>query len=64
MCRKMPSLVVVGLVVEDGESTIELFHKEEAYHLVVEGHLRERYFIVGSFIDRGGEAEGAAYHKY
>ncbi len=39
ICRKMPSLIVIRLVVEDGEGAVELFHEEEPDHLVVEGHL-------------------------
>ena len=44
-------LVVVWLVVEDGESAVELLHEKEAHHLVVEGHLRQGYLVVGGGID-------------
>ena len=47
----MGSGVVVGFVVEDGEGSVELLHEEEAYHLVVEGHLRQGYLVVGGGID-------------
>ena len=61
--QKGLSLVVVGLVVEDGEGTVELLYEEEAYHLVVESHLREGYFVVGDGIDRRGESEGTANYE-
>ena len=53
-------VVVVGLVVEDGEGAVELFDEEEAHHLVVEGHLGEGYLVVCHVVDAGGEAEGTA----
>lgn len=54
---------MVRLVVEDSEGTVELFHEEEAHHLVVESHVGERDFVVGSLIDRRGKAVGAANDK-
>ena len=51
---------MVWLVVEDGESAVELLHEKEAHHLVVEGHLRQGDFVVGNGVNRGREAEGAA----
>ena len=59
----MPSLIVVRLVVENCKGAVELFHEEEPDHLVVEGHLREGYLVVGGGIDRGGESESASHHK-
>ena len=38
-------------MVEDGEGAVELLHEEEAHHLVVEGHLRQGYLVVGGGID-------------
>ena len=51
-----PLLVVVGLVVEDGEGAIELFGKEQADHLMGERHLRKRDHFIASFVHRRGEA--------
>ena len=52
--------VVVGLVVENGKGPVELFGKEEADHLVGEGHLREGEGLLGLRPYRGAEAVGAA----
>ena len=54
---------MVRLVVEDSEGTVELFHEEEAHHLMVESHLREGYLVVGGSIYRRGEAKGTTYHE-
>ena len=48
--------MVVGFVVEDGEGAIELFGKEQAYHLVGERHLRKRDHFIAPFVHRRGEA--------
>ena len=48
--------MVVGLVVEDGEGAIELFGKEQAYHLMGERHLRKRDHFIAPFVHRRGEA--------
>ena len=56
-------LVVVGFVAEDGEGPVELFYKEEPYHLVVESHLGEGDFVVCRSIDRRGESKGSANDK-
>ena len=39
MLKKNELFIVVRLMVEDGEGSIELFNKEKPYHLMVEGHL-------------------------
>ena len=54
---------MVRFVVEDGEGAVELLHEEEAYHLVVEGHLRQGYLVVGGGIDGGGKAKSPSHDK-
>ena len=56
--------VVVGFALEDGEGAVELFHKDEAYHLVVEGHGREGYLVVCQAVYFRCKAEGSANYKY
>ena len=60
----MALLMMVGLTFEDGESPVKLFHKDQSYHLVGEGHGRERQFGLGFGVDLGGEAVGAANHEH
>ena len=47
---------MVGQVVEDGECAVELLGKDDAYHLVREGHAREGYLAVGCGVHGIGEA--------
>ena len=41
---------MVWLVVDYGECAVQLFHKYQAHHLMREGHLGERNFLVGFLI--------------
>ena len=47
------SLVVVGKVVQDAEGAVELFHEDEADHLVGECHLGQRQFSRNACVDIG-----------
>ena len=56
-------LVVVGQMVDDGEGAVVLLDKEEAHHLVGEGHGGQGDLVVGALIDIGGEAVGASHNE-
>lgn len=53
-------VVVVGLVVDDGECAVNLFGYKQAYHLVRKGHAAHGYFAVSAVIYRIGKSVGAA----
>ena len=55
--------VMVGKIVEDGESAVKLLGEDDAYHLVGEGHLRKGNLSLGKGVNLGGEAIGASYNK-
>ena len=55
--------VMIGEVIQDAESAVELFYKEEPYQLVVESHLGEGDFVVCRSVDRRGESKGSANDK-
>ena len=52
--------VVIGLPLEDGEGSVELFEEDESDHLMGECHMAEAEEVVGSGVDLGREAVGAA----
>ena len=43
--------MVVRFAAEDGEGAVKLLGKEEAYHLVGEGHLRQGKHFIGAVVD-------------
>ena len=45
-------LVVVRLTLDDGACPVNLLRKDEAHHLVREGHLREANLLICTFINR------------
>ena len=53
-------LVVILLPFYDCTRAIELLHEDEAHHLVGEREARERDLLVGTRIDRLGEAVGSS----
>lgn len=56
-------LVVVGLIVEDGEGAVELLNKKQAYHLMRQRHLRERNLLIGTGVYRFGKAVRTSHNK-
>lgn len=55
--------VVVGEIVEDGKGAIELFGKDDAHHLMGEGHLGKGYFALGKGVYLGGESIRSSDNK-
>ena len=55
--------MVIGFAPHYCHGTIELLDKDEAYHLVREGHLGEGQFVAGFSVDVGREAVGATYDE-
>lgn len=55
--------VVVRFMAQDGEGAIQLLYEEEPYHLMVEGHLRERHLVVSHLMDAGSKTESPAYNE-
>ena len=56
--------MMIGLVVEDGEGSIQLLGEDKTHHLVRKCHLRERYLVVGSRVYIGRKTIGAANDKH
>lgn len=56
--------MVVRFAAEDGEGAVKLLGKEEAYHLVGEGHLRQGKHFIGAVVDCLREAVRAANDEY
>lgn len=42
--------MVVGFAFQNGEGAVQLLNKDKSYHLVAEGHGRERHFRVGAVV--------------
>ena len=59
----VPLFVVIWLVFEDGECTVELLGEDGSDNLVREGHLRERELAIGTLVHRLREAIGASDDK-
>ena len=57
-------IMVIRQVVYDCVRSVELFHEQQAYHLVREGHLRERQFLMRGVVNLGGKAVRAANNEY
>lgn len=55
--------MMIGLPLDDRAGTVYLFRKHESYHLVREGHLRQRQLFVGTGIDGRGEAVGTSHDE-
>lgn len=55
--------MVVGFALDDGAGTVELLGEDQANHLVGKGEAGEGELLVGTLIDGGGEAIGAANDK-
>ena len=55
---------MIGFMPQNGECPVELFDKDEPYQFVREGHLAERYFLVGTVIHFLGKAVRAAHDKH
>ena len=55
--------MMIGFVVEDSHRAIELFGKDEANHLVGEGHFAQRNLLRRRLIDRVAETVGPADKK-
>ena len=55
--------MVIRLAFQDGEGAIELLDENQAYHLVAEGHGRERYFGVGTVVNLLREAVRSAHDE-
>ena len=49
---------------QDGERPVELFDKDEPHQFVGEGHLAERYLLVGTVIHLLGKAVRTAHDKH
>ena len=49
---------MIGFTPDDGAGTIDLLGEEKPYHLVAEGHARERNLLVGTLIDSRRKAIG------
>ena len=52
--------MVIRLVSKNGHCAVDLLDGHYSYHLMGEGHLRERQFAVGALIDGIAEAVGSA----
>ena len=56
--------MMIWFVVQDGKRAIKLLDKDEPNQFVREGHLAERYFLVGTVIHFLGKAVRAAHNKH
>ena len=56
--------MVIRLASEYGKRPVKLFDKEKADHLVREGHLRKRQFIIRPLVHRLVETIRSTNHKY
>ena len=56
--------MVVGLASEYGVSPVELFNEKQAYELMGECHLGQRYFFVGQSVNRGCKAVRPSHDEY
>ena len=54
---------MIRFAFQDGEGTVELLDENQAYHLVAEGHGRERYFGVGAVVNLLREAVRSAHDE-
>ncbi len=57
------SAVMVGFMPQDGKGAIELLHKDEPHHLVVERHRRKRNLVGGCLIDARGKAKCSTHDE-
>ena len=55
--------MMIGLTLDDRAGPVYLFRKHESYHLVREGHLRQRQLFVGTGIDGRRETVGTSYDE-
>ena len=56
--------MMIRQIVQYRQGAVELLGKDDAHHLVREGHARERYLALCSGIHGIGEAIGATNHEY
>ena len=56
--------MVVALSANDSAGTVELFGEYQSYHLVREGHTRERDLLVGTAVHVGRESVRSAYDEH
>ena len=57
-------LMVIGQVIEYRQGAVKLLGKDDPYHLVREGHLRQRNLALGSTIYLAGESVGPSDDEY
>lgn len=58
------SLVMIWLVIENGESAIQLLGEYQPHHLVRERHLAQRHFVVGTSVDFLRETVRPSHNKH
>jgi outer membrane cobalamin receptor len=55
--------VMVRFIVQNGHCPIQLFHKNQSYHFVSEGHFRKRHFFIGTIVHVFRKSIRASYNK-